>query len=154
MRHHRRIVRIANVEHQAVASDAEVELERPARIAFRRERVLLEKIVDRDRALVLDIGAGAADRALIKRHRHQPVGLAGRWSLGRRHRGLMRIATERAYASSTSTSPSAIAEGPSACSCSGPHLRIEVRFMKSSTPSPDEKRAERAVGSTWLEPPT
>ena len=39
-------------------------------------------------------------------------------------------------------------------SCSGPHLRIDVRFMKSSTPSPDEKRAERAVGSTWLEPPT
>ncbi len=32
--------------------------------------------------------------------------------------------------------------------------RIEVRFMKSSTERPDEKRAERAVGSTWLEPPT
>ena len=32
--------------------------------------------------------------------------------------------------------------------------RIEVRFMKSSTPSPEEKRALRAVGSTWLEPAT
>ena len=30
----------------------------------------------------------------------------------------------------------------------GLHLRIEVRFMKSSTPRPEEKRAERAVGST------
>src|SRR5712672_1900615 len=130
MGHHRRIVGIADVEHQAVAGDAQVELEGPARLAFRRDRILVE------------------------RHRHQPVGLARGWSLGRRHRGLMRIATERACASSPSASPSAIAAGPSACNCSGPHLRIEVRFMKSSTPSPDEKRAERAVGSTWLEPPT
>ena len=30
----------------------------------------------------------------------------------------------------------------------------EVRFMKSSTPRPEEKRALRAVGSTWLEPAT
>ena len=29
-----------------------------------------------------------------------------------------------------------------------------VRFMKSSTFSPDEKRAERAVGRTWFGPPT
>ena len=36
----------------------------------------------------------------------------------------------------------------------GSHLRIEVRFMKSSTPRPEEKRAERAVGSTWFGPPT
>ena len=39
-------------------------------------------------------------------------------------------------------------------SCSGPSLSSEVRFMKSSTDRPEEKRAERAVGSTWLEPPT
>ena len=32
--------------------------------------------------------------------------------------------------------------------------RIDVRFMKSSTARPEEKRAERAVGSTWFEPPT
>ena len=30
----------------------------------------------------------------------------------------------------------------------------EVRFMKSSTERPEEKRAERAVGSTWFEPAT
>ena len=47
-----------------------------------------------------------------------------------------------------------IAAGPRARNCSGPHFRIDVRFMKSSTPSPEENRAERAVGSTWLEPPT
>ena len=29
-----------------------------------------------------------------------------------------------------------------------------VRFMKSSTERPEEKRAERAVGSTWFGPPT
>ena len=47
-----------------------------------------------------------------------------------------------------------IAAGPSARNWSGPHFRIEVRFMKSSTPRPDENRAERAVGNTRLEPPT
>ena len=29
-----------------------------------------------------------------------------------------------------------------------------VRFMKSSTESPEENRAERAVGRTWFGPPT
>ena len=43
---------------------------------------------------------------------------------------------------------------PERASWSGPHFRIEVRLTKSSTPSPEEKRAERAVGSTWFEPPT
>jgi hypothetical protein len=33
-------------------------------------------------------------------------------------------------------------------------LSSDVRFMKSSTPKPDEKRAERAVGKTWFDPPT
>ena len=50
--------------------------------------------------------------------------------------------------------PSVIAAGPNARNWSGPHFRIDVRFMKSSTPRPEENRAERAVGSTWLEPPT
>ncbi len=125
----------------------------PAVVVERREGVVLEQIVDRDRALVLDVAVGAADRILVERDRDQAVGIV----LGVRgagHRGLRRIATERAWASSPSASPSAIAAGPSARSCSGPHLRIEVRFMKSSTPRPEEKRAERAVGSTWFEPPT
>ena len=64
------------------------------------------------------------------------------------------MATERAWASRPSASPSAIAAGRERGSASGPHLRIEVRFMKSSTPRPEEKRAERAVGSTWFEPAT
>ena len=65
-----------------------------------------------------------------------------------------RIATERACASSPSALASAIAAGPNALSCSGPSLRIDVRLTKSSTDKPEENRAERAVGSTWLEPPT
>ena len=43
---------------------------------------------------------------------------------------------------------------PSAARLSGSHFRSEVRFMKSSTPRPEEKRAVRAVGSTWFEPAT
>ena len=68
------------------------------------------------------------------------------------HRGLSRIATERAWASRPSASAERDRGGPERGKRSGPHLRIEVRFMKSSTPRPDEKRAERAVGSTWFEP--
>jgi hypothetical protein len=47
-----------------------------------------------------------------------------------------------------------MAAGARASSARSSSRRIEVRFMKSSTPSPDEKRALRAVGSTWLEPAT
>ena len=70
------------------------------------------------------------------------------------HFWLRRIDTERAWALNPSASPSAIAAGPSARNCSGPHLSKDVRFMKSSTPKPDENLAERAVGSTWFEPAT
>ena len=62
--------------------------------------------------------------------------------------------TERACASSPSAPASAIAAGPSRRSCSGPSFSTELRFMKSSTDRPDEKRAERAVGKTWLDPAT
>ena len=49
---------------------------------------------------------------------------------------------------------SAMAADRARADCSGVHFRSEVRFMKSSTPRPEEKRADRAVGSTWFEPPT
>src|SRR6201999_3610671 len=116
--------------------------------------VLFQEIVDRNRALMLDVGPGTADRGFVEGHRNQArrFGLGG--AASGNHCGLKRMATERAWASSPSASPSAIAAGPSARNCSGPHLRIDVRFMKSSTPRPDENRAERAVGSTWFEPPT
>src|SRR5262245_32344084 len=153
MRHHRLVVLPADVEYQPVAGDAEVELERPARVVGRIEMIGFEQIVDRDRALMLDVGAGTADRALVQRHGHEAAGIPGD-ARPAHHCGLKRIATERAWASSPSASPSAIAAGPNVRNCSGPHLRIDVRFMKSSTPRPDENRAERAVGSTWFEPPT
>src|SRR6185312_12791831 len=59
-----------------------------------------------------------------------------------------RAAMERAWASSPSASASVMACGPSfeiAASLSDSNV---VRFMKSSTESPEEKRAERDVGST------
>ena len=49
----------------------------PRVVAVRRERVLLEQIVDRDRALVLDVGARAADRSLVERHRDEAVWTCG-----------------------------------------------------------------------------
>ena len=41
-----------------------------------------------------------------------------------------------------------------AASAAGVMRAKVVRFMKSSTDNPEEKRAERAVGKTWLGPPT
>src|ERR1043165_5731970 len=122
-------------------------------IIGRRERILFQEIVDRDRALMLDVGRGAADRAFVERHLDET--LLCFVELGRlAHLRFSRIATERACASRPSALPSAIAAGPSLPSASASSRRIEVRFMKSSTPSPEEKRAERAVGSTWFEPAT
>src|SRR6202035_1691748 len=152
MHHHRRAVLAADIEHQPVAGDADVQRERPLAGTFRREQVLLDQIVDRDRALMLDVGTGTPDRFLIERHRDDAILRILFW---RRpgHDGLRRSPTERAWASRPSTLPSVIAAGPNARNWSGPHFTIDVHVMKSSTPSPEENRAERAVGSTWLEPP-
>src|SRR5712691_5663425 len=113
MRHHGRAVGAANVEDEAAAGDAQVQLEWAARAADRRERVRFQEIVNGDRALVLDIRARAADRSLVERHRDKAARFccSGGWLTG--HRGLKRSATERACAWSPSASPSAIAAGPS-----------------------------------------
>src|SRR5690606_347482 len=156
-----------DVEQQAVVLHPDVQRIRAARMANRGKAVVLDQIFDRDRAFAGDATADAPHRAAIQRdgdeaalaglcdvfsrRRRRTAGVVMR---GGRHLGSRRRATEGAGASSPSASPSAMAYGPSAACCSGPHLRIEVRFMKSSTPRPDENRAERAVGRTWLEPPT
>src|ERR1700712_3349248 len=153
MRHHRRAVLAADVEHQPVAGDRDVQRERPLLRAIGREQVFLDQVVDRDRPLMLDVGSGTPDRFLVERHRDDAaLGVVPWWRFA--HDRLRRSPTERAWASRPSALPSVIAAGPSARNWSGPHLRIDVRFMKSSTPRPEETRAERAVGSTWLEPPT
>src|SRR5215469_10802327 len=108
-----------------------------------RERVLLHQIVDSDRAFVFDVPGARTDTVLIEDDLDEALTVCARV-----HRRLILVATERAWAASPSASPSAMTAGPSWASCAGPHLRIEVRFMKSSTPNPEENRAERAVGST------
>src|SRR5690242_11461894 len=111
MRHHRLLVGGAHLEHQPIAHHREMQPIGPAVVADRLERIGFQEIVDRDRALVLDVGVGATDRALVERDLDQPaVGpLYG-------HRLLSRIATERAWAARPSASPSAMAAGPSAAS--------------------------------------
>src|SRR3984893_11876689 len=153
MRHHGGAVLAADVEHQPVAGNRDVQGERPVIGSIRREQVLFDEVVDRDGALVLDIGTGTPNRFLIQRHRDDAIVGIFLW---RRfgHDRLRRNPTERAWASRPSALPSVISAGPNARNWSGPHFRIDVRFMKSSTPSPEENRADCAVGSTWLEPPT
>ena len=67
---------------------------------------------------------------------------------------LERIATERACPVNPSVCASLIAAGPSLAKAPGVQDNTDVRFIKSITDKPDEKRAERAVGNTWLDPPT
>ena len=152
MRHHRLAVGESDVEHQAVLLQAEIAAcrgrrrGRPARTSFPRSD-------RRSRPpLVLDVGARAADRILVERDGDEALLAAGSARVIEPPR-LRRMATERAMGvEPLGLAAARSADGPSAASCSGPHLRIEVRFMKSSTPRPEENRAERAVGSTWLEP--
>ena len=94
----------------------------PCAAAFRREQVLLDQIVDRDRALMLDIGTGPPDQFLIERHRDDAVVLVLVWWRPV-HDRLRRNPTEREWASSPSALPKVIAAGPSARNWSGPHLK-------------------------------
>src|ERR1700743_1146198 len=112
MRNHRRAVLTAYVENETIIGDGKMQRKRAASSAFRREQVLLDQIVDRNRTLVLDIGTGTADRFLIECDRNDAVLRIVSWRrLG--HGRLRRIPTERAWASSPSALPSVIAAGPS-----------------------------------------
>src|SRR5215207_3890388 len=94
----------------------------------------------------------SSSRTALRQFRGEEGG--GACDMAADYRVFIRIETLRAWPASPSASPSAIAAGPRAASWSGPHLRRDVRLRKSRTPSPEENRAERAVGRTWLEPPT
>src|SRR5262249_38064133 len=151
---HRRAVRAPDVEHEARSANAQMQRKRTLVVAVRGKGIVFAQIIDRDGRLVLDVGIRPADGIFVERHRDEAVLLSLGRALRAYHRGLKRIITERACPSSPSASPKAIAAGPSARNWSGPPWRIDVRFMKSSTLSPEQNRAERAVGSTWFEPAT
>src|SRR4029077_19889066 len=97
-------------------------------IPQRIEIVLLQEIVDRNRALMLYVGIGAADGSFVERNRYQ----AARALFAHCLFCFMRSSTERACASSPSARPRAMAAGPSFSSWAAPVFKIDVRFMKSS----------------------
>src|SRR5690606_18386510 len=142
-------------EHDGIADDRHVERERALRLDPRRtEEILLDEIVDGDAPFVHLVGIDRGDGGGIEGDGNDAVcpGLeVARAEHGQR---LSRIETERACASRPSVLASVTAAGASAASEEGSQPSTLVRFMKSRTPSPEAKRAERAVGSTWLEPPT
>ena len=83
MRHHGRVVFEPNVENQAIAIYAQVKRVRPVVVPDRCKRVLLEKIVDRDLTLVLDIRIGSTDRFFVQDHSDQTsLCTSGRWLRG------------------------------------------------------------------------
>src|SRR5713101_6792172 len=146
-------LKVALAHQEIVLDDAAEGRERQEQRRDRREAVLLEQIEDGDRALVLDVGIAAHNAALVEGDlgdtlvgiSHAVAQRRGRFSL---------IATDSACASSPSARASVTAAGPIARRLSASHANSEVRFRKSRTPSPEEKRALRAVGRTWLGPAT
>src|SRR5690349_14219317 len=115
-----------------------MQVKRPFERAARNEAVLGEEIGDRDRPLMLDIGVAADDAMFVERNLGDALLAARHCQLSPR---LRRMAIERAWASSPSASASVIAAGPIALRLAGSQPSSEVRFMKSSTPRPEEKRA-------------
>jgi hypothetical protein len=56
MRYHRLVVRASDVKHQPVFLDADTQRIRALVMIDRRERVLLDQVIDRGGALMLDVG--------------------------------------------------------------------------------------------------
>src|SRR6185312_11884555 len=141
----RRLVGGADIEDEAILLDAELHMERAIGGRHRLEAVLLEQVEDGDGALMLDVGVAPDDAALVEGDLGDTlVGISH--ALAQRRGRFSLIATESACASRPSARASVTAAGPIARRLSASQASSEVRFRKSSTPKPDEKRALRAVG--------
>ena len=82
MRDHRRAVLAVDVEDETVIGDGKMQGVRPGIVAVRQKKILLEQIVDRDRALVLDVGAGPPDRIFVERDRYESATCGGAFICG------------------------------------------------------------------------
>src|SRR5262249_39455349 len=102
------------VDAQARYGHSQMQRKRPLVTVVRGKGIVFEQIVDRDGTLVLDVGIRTADGIFVERHRDKAVLLSLGRALRACHRGLKRIITERAWPSSPSASPNAMAAGPSA----------------------------------------
>src|SRR6516162_434912 len=65
-----------HLDAQPVLLDRQMEMIRPGASGGRLEMVLLQEIEDRDRPLMLDIGAAADDRVLVESYAGDPPGAA------------------------------------------------------------------------------
>lgn len=89
-----RVVFEPNIENQTIAVDAQVERVRSIVVPDWRKRVLLEKVVDCDLTLVLDVRIGSTDRFLIEDDGNKAsLCGTGRW-FRRAHFLFRRIVTE------------------------------------------------------------
>ena len=117
------------------------------------EVVLLDQVEQRDRALVLDLGRAARDRLLVEHDVDDAPRLVGSAPAS----ACAAVQPDRDRAA-VRAQPLGLgqrqAAGPRAASDCGVQATSEVRFRKSETPRPPEKRAAREVGSTWLVPAT
>src|SRR5690348_10266958 len=99
MRHHRCAVLLPDVEDEAILGNREMQRVWPTLVIDRGERIVLEEIIDRDGALMLDIRRRSSDRPFVERHLDETLFRVRRLG-GLAHLRLSRIATERACASS------------------------------------------------------
>src|SRR5205807_1414120 len=106
----RPVRRRADLHHQPVFLDREMQMERPVPPRNRRELVAFEQIGDRRGAFVLDRPAAPDYGALVQGDRRDALRLA----VGAAHRRVSRIDNDRAWASRPSASARRIAAGASA----------------------------------------
>src|SRR5690606_27268816 len=141
---------VAHIEHDGIADDGDMERKGPGGCdAGRAEGIFLQKVVDGDAPFMHLVGIDRGDGVGIERHGDQAVSALGlRLAFHRDAQWLSLMEMERPCPSSASTSARVMAASLSAASEAGSQPRMEVRLRKSSTPSPEAKRAERAVGST------
>src|SRR2546426_7703126 len=99
-----RAVRAPDVEHEARSADAQMQRKRPLVVVVRGKGIVFEQIVDRDCALVLDVGIRAPNRILVESHRDEAVLLSVGRALRACHRGVEGSITGRAWPDRTSAS--------------------------------------------------
>ena len=104
----------------------------PRLMTDRCKAILLQQVINGDRALMFDLGVALFDATGVEMDRSDTLGASRSCQFLSR-----RTATERPCALSPSAPAKVRAAGPIAAIPAGLHSIIVVRFMKSSTPRPD-----------------
>ena len=145
--HARAVSPARDVEHQPVFLHAQGQVIRPAGRTLGLEAIGFQQIGDRDFAFLLD-GAACGCTTLVSSRVMAPMPMV--------HVSVFAV-EPRGDGAGMRLQPFGLGQGDGVRAERGdgvarPATASVVRFMKSSTDRPEEKRAVREVGSTWLGP--